>query len=401
MRYRTVPKNGDKLSALGFGGMRFVEKGNKIVFDLARRQLQSAIDRGVNYVDTGYFYQHQQSEPVIGRILSENGYRDKVKVATKLPHWITGSVADMNKVLDEQLKRLRTDHIDYYLIHALDGATWEIAKKDGVIEFLDGALGSGKIISAGFSYHGSSNDFEKVIDDYDWTFCQIQYNYLDTKTQAGTDGMKYAASKDMAVIVMEPLRGGNLAKDPPKEVQEIWNRSLNKRSPVDWALRWLLNQPEVTVILSGMNDVKQIAENIKIVSEVKPNSLSDEDIALVEESAAAYRSLMKAACTGCQYCMPCPAGVDIPSCLLHYNSYKMFKDNHQKFYYMAFNAGLTGGKPSFASQCTECGACLKKCPQGLPIPDLLKDVRREMEGFWYRPVMWVVRTLMMFNKKRR
>ena len=210
MKYRIVPKNGDKLSVLGFGAMRFVEERNKIVEDLARKQIQSAIDMGVNYVDTGYYYHNQQSEPVLGKILSENGYRQKVKLATKLPHWITGSVSDMHKILDEQLQRLQTDHIDYYLVHTLNGPTWETAKKDGVVEFLDQALKSGKIINAGFSYHGSSSDFNKVVDEYDWTFCQIQYNYLDTNTQAGTAGLKYAASKDMAVVVMEPLRGGNL-----------------------------------------------------------------------------------------------------------------------------------------------------------------------------------------------
>lgn len=398
MLYREVPKNGDKLSILGFGAMRLPGRMQSINEPLAEKQIFSAIDRGVNYIDTAAPYHRGKSEPFIGKILSKDGYRDKVKIATKLPHWMTSSRKEMDEILDKQLEKLKTDRIDYYLIHGLQGEFWERAKQIGVMEFLDDALKNGKILNAGFSFHGFAHEFNVIVDDYDWTFCQIQYNYLDTKYQAGTAGLKYAASKDMAVMIMEPLRGGNLAKTPPQTVQKIWNKAETKRTPVEWSLRHIWNYPEVTVVLSGMNDDDHINENIAIAEEALPNSLTEKEIALVDEAAEAFRKVMKVECTGCQYCMPCPAGVNIPVCFELYNSRHVFKDRLAKFLYAGRNGGISTKETSFASQCIRCGECLDKCPQNIPIPDMLEEVKNDMEGFMTKPTIWLAKRVMKVKK---
>ncbi len=398
MLYRNVPKTGDHLSVLGFGAMRLPLRRGGIDEKRSAAQICSAIDQGVNYVDTAVPYHMGKSEPFLGKLLSENGYRQKIRLATKLPHWSARTKAEMDEILDEQLKKLRTDHIDYYLIHALNGSTWEKAKEKGVTDFLDDALTAGKILNAGFSFHGATEDFNPIVDDYDWTFCQIQYNFLDTKNQAGTAGMRYAASKELAVMVMEPLRGGNLSKTPPKEVQAIWDQSETRRTPTEWSFRWILNHPEITVVLSGMNEEAHIHENLRIASEAHPNSLSEDDLKRVREATRAYRRLMKVGCTGCQYCMPCPSGVNIPRCFEFYNAYHTFGDKSAKLLYLGHNGGINGGEPAFASQCADCEECVEKCPQSLPIPELLKDVANDMEGIMTKPLLWVMKRL--FKVKR-
>ncbi len=400
MLYREVPKNGDKLSTLGFGAMRLPARMGQINEAEAAKQIYYAIDNGVNYIDTAVPYHNGKSEPFIGKVLSKNGYREKVKLATKLPHWSTNSKEEMDQALEEQLKKLQTDRIDYYLIHNLNGATWETAKNNGVIEFIDGALKSGKIINVGFSYHGAAEDFSTVVDGYDWTFCQIQYNFLDTQNQAGKKGLEYAASKQLAVIIMEPLRGGNLAKTPPPAVQKIWANAVNKRTPVDWSLRWIWNHPEVTTILSGMNEMEQIDENMSIASEVMPNSMTDTETALVDEASETFRSVMKVGCTSCQYCMPCPAGVNIPGCFEYYNSRNTFKDKSAKLFYLAMLGGVLTEKVSFASECVNCGKCLEECPQNLAIPELLEDVKNDMEGIMTKPMLWIIRRVMNVRKNK-
>ena len=243
MLYREVPKNGDKLSVLGYGCMRLPVRRQSINEKLAEKQIMYAMDQGVNYFDTAVPYHNGKSEPFLGKVFFKNGCREKIRIATKLPHWSANSRMEMDKILDAQLSKLRTDRIDYYLIHGLGGELWETAKQNGVIEFLDDALKKGKIINAGFSFHGLAQEFNIIVDDYDWTFCQIQYNFLDTKNQAGTAGLQYAASKDMAVIIMEPLRGGNLAKTPPPTVKDIWAKADQKKTPVAWSLGWIWNHP--------------------------------------------------------------------------------------------------------------------------------------------------------------
>ena len=400
MIYREIPKNGDKLSALGYGLMRLPTKMGRINEPLAEKQILEAIEKGINYFDTAVPYHSGKSESFFGKVLAKNNCRNKVKIADKLPHWQCGSKEEMHKVLDEQLAKLQTEYIDYYLIHALNGELWDKAKAHGVIEFINEALESGKIINAGFSFHGLTEDFNRIVDDYPWSFCQIQYNFLDTENQAGTAGLKYAASKDMAVMIMEPLRGGNLAKTPPPSVRKIWTKADHKRTPAEWSFRWLWNQPEVTVILSGMNDDAHIAENMAIAEKGEANSLTEKEVAIVDEAAAEFRSVMRVGCTGCQYCMPCPAGVDIPGSFTHYNSKHAFKDKQASMFY-AFQMGGMVGKPALASQCVQCGKCVKKCPQSIDIPAELEKVAEDMEGWMMKPMIWLGKRMMKVRKKKK
>lgn len=292
MLYRKIPENGDELSILGFGCMRLPLKEGKIDEERAREQLRYAIGHGVNYVDTAWPYHMGESEPFVGRALAD-GYREKVKLATKLPSWTVKSREDMDRILNVQLERLRTDHIDYYLVHGLVGALWDKMEKLEVLSFLDKAKADGLIVNAGFSFHGSVEDFKRIVDAYPWTFCQIQYNFLDEKNQAGTEGLKYAASKGLGVIIMEPLRGGKLTYPIPPAVQEIWDEAPVKRTPAEWSLRWIWNHPEVTVVLSGMNEELHIEENLKIAGEAYPNSLTEAELQLVSKVEQKYRGLMK------------------------------------------------------------------------------------------------------------
>ncbi len=399
MLYRKVPKNGDKLSVLGYGCMRLPVRMQSINENLAERQILDAKDKGVNYFDTAYPYHSGKSEPFLGKVLSKNRIRDEVKIATKLPHWMTHSKEGMDKILDEQLAKLKTDRIDYYLVHALSGDLWETAKQSGVIEFLDDALKTGKIINAGFSFHGLSGDFNEIVDDYDWTFCQIQYNFLDTQNQAGTAGLKYAASKEMAVMIMEPLRGGNLAKTPPPSVQKIWKKADEKKTPVEWSLGWIWNHPEVTVVLSGMNNDAHIVENLALAENALPDTFSQKEVSLVDEAADEFRRVMRVGCTGCQYCMPCPGGVNIPSCFEQYNSKHAFKDKSAKIMYLFQNGGVVTDKVTLASRCVQCGECVEKCPQDLPIPDLLDEVQADMEGHFTKPFIWLMKRVMKVQKR--
>jgi uncharacterized protein len=384
MLYRNVPKTGDSLSILGFGCMRLPStRTGGVDEERAIRQIRHAIDNGVNYLDTAPVYHLGRSEQVLAKALA-GGYRERVRIATKLPHWSVFERADMDRILDGQLATLGTDHIDYYLLHSLAGKSFRIMRDLGVFEFLDAAKKDGRIRNAGFSFHGSIGDFKEIVDAYDWQFCQIQYNYLDEQNQAGTEGLEYAASKGLAVVIMEPLRGGNLAGRVPESVQALWDGAAVKRSPAEWGLRWVWDHPEVTVVLSGMNDEGHIDENLRVAYEALPSSLTADERALVGRVRDEYRRLMKVGCTGCGYCMPCPAGVDIPGCFAGYNNFALFPhDRAAKFQYIGRHGGLLGDK-SNAGLCRQCGKCAKACPQHLPIPSLMKEVAKEMEG-----MMWI------------
>ena len=382
MLYRKMPKNGDELSILGFGAMRLPTMSDgSIDEEKATQMVRYAIDNGVNYVDTAWPYHMGQSEPFLARALAD-GYREKVKLATKMPQWMVKSQADMDNFLNAQLQKLNTYHIDYYLVHSLVGSSWKTIRALGVAEFLDRAKADGRIINAGFSYHGSGEDFKDVVDGYDWDFCQIQYNFLDQNIQAGTKGLEYAASRGVGIVIMEPLRGGNLADPVPSDVINIWNEAEIKRSPVEWALRWVWNHPEVTVVLSGMTEPYHVEENLKVAEEGFANSLTYEELNLIERAADKYRELMKINCTGCRYCMPCPQAVDIPACFETYNNLFMFggKDRLMMMYAAKLGGILRGAERNFASQCVQCGQCLDACPQSLPIPNLLEKVSEEFEG---------------------
>lgn len=380
MLYRKVPKTGGELSILGFGFMRLPQKKTGgIDEERAIRQLRHAIDNGVNYVDTAPLYHFGRSEPILARAL-ENGYREKVNIATKLPPWSVRNRGDMDRILDTQLATLKTDRIDYYLLHSMARETWEKLKGLGVLEFLDEAKKSGKIRNAGFSFHGDGKTFKEIVDAYDWEFCQIQYNYLDEQTQAGTEGLGYAAKNRLAVMVMEPLRGGNLAKPVPGEIRKIWDEAPEKHSPAEWGLRWVWNHPGVTVVLSGMNDETDIDENIRAGGSALPDSLTTEELALIGRVRDTYRRLMKVGCTGCSYCMPCPAGVNIPECFALYNTANLFPGNREtKLLYLARHGGLVGSE-SYAGLCVQCGKCEKICPQKIPVPARLREVSKAMEG---------------------
>ncbi len=398
MLYRKMEKTGDELSILGFGCMRLPQKNGKnnngrIDEERATKQIRYAIDNGVNYIDTAMPYHMGGSEPFLGRALAD-GYRERIKLATKLPPWSVRTKQDMDPIIKVQLSNLKTDRIDYYLLHGLDGSGWQKVKEFGMLEFLDKAKADGRIINAGFSFHGDRELFKEIIDAYDWEFCQIQYNFLDEQNQAGTEGLKYAGERGIGVVVMEPLRGGNLAKKIPLRVQDVWDRAEIKRTPAEWSLRWVWNHPEVTVVLSGMNEERHIEENIRIAGDAYPDSLSQEELDLVSKVKDTYRDLLKVGCTGCRYCMPCPSGVDIPACFELYNNVSMFGEKFQAKLGYAWNMG-----GSYASQCKDCGKCEKACPQHLPIPRLLKDVSKEFETFLLKPTTWLLKGFMRMQRR--
>jgi len=398
MLYRKIENNGDELSVLGFGAMRLPSKNGRIDEKRATEQIRYAIDHGVNYIDTAAAY---MNEPLVGRALSE-GYREKVKIATKLPPWSVDKPVDLENIFKVQLENFKTDHIDYYMLHALNRTNWEKMLELNALEFLDEIKGDGRIINAGFSFHGDKDIFKEIVDAYDWDFCLLQFNYLDEENQAGLEGLKYAADNGLAIIVMEPFRGGNLTRNVPPEVEEIWNKAEVKRTPAEWALRWVLNHPEVTCVLSGMNEEEHIKENIRIADEALPNSLTEDELELIGQVRDKYRDLMKTGCTGCRYCMPCPSGVDIARCFEMYDTSQMFVQNKrqtQLLYTVALGV-IHGGKPAYASNCIKCGKCEKHCPQELPIMELLDDVSDDMEGILTKVVPPLYKTYLRFERFR-
>jgi predicted aldo/keto reductase-like oxidoreductase len=374
MLYRKMNKVDFDLSILGFGCMRLpVTKDGNIDEKQATQIFRYAIDHGVNYVDTAYPYHKGESEPFLGRAL-QGGYREKVNLATKLPSWLIKSRADMDRYLDEQLKRLQTDHIDFYLVHGLRKTFWEKLNLLGVTDFLDDAIASGRIRYAGFSFHDELALFKEIVDAYNWTFCQIQYNFMDELNQAGTEGLSYAADRGLGIVVMEPLRGGMLTKEIPS-INQIWRKAPGQRSLSEWGLLWVWNHPEVTVVLSGMSSMQQVEQNLAYAKRGFSGSLSPEELNLFKEVETEYRKRIIVPCAGCRYCMPCPSKVSIPECFEVYNQGCMFDaPDVASINYNVIMGGMLTESPGFASQCEDCGECEEKCPQGILIREHLKKV---------------------------
>ena len=391
-------KNGTDLSILGYGCMRFTKKGSSIDLNKAQREIMTAYKAGVNYFDTAYIY--PGSEAALGAIVAKNKIRDKIKIATKLPQYMITSRKAIDKYFNEELGRLRTDYIDYYLMHHLtDKAMWDKLKAIGIEKWIKEKKASGQIKNIGFSYHGNSDNFKKILDDYDWDFCQIQYNYLDEVTQAGVEGLKAAAERGIPVIIMEPLRGGKLVNMLPEKAKRIMASSDRGWTAPEWAFRWLWNQPEVTVVLSGMNSVQMVKENVKTASSAKVGDFTAKDFALIERVKKAISENEKVGCTGCRYCMPCPKGVDIPGTFRAYNTMYTESKKDGRFQY-AQTVGLTK-EPAFATQCVGCGKCERHCPQSIPIRVMLKEADKALRPIPYKVGINVVRKFMFRKPKKK
>jgi len=378
VQYRSLPKYPDvRLPVLGVGCMRLpiVDRDpGRIDEERAAALIRAAISRGANYLDTGYPYHSGQSEPFVGRVLND-GLRDAVHLATKLPVWLVQTEADWERLLDEQLRRLDTDRIDFYLFHGLSAERWEIVQRLRGLDAFERARADGRIRRVGFSFHGSPSAFTTIVDGYDWDFCQIQYNFLDEEYQAGTAGLRRAAERGVGVFAMEPLRGGALAVRGPDPVMASWARASERRSPAEWALRWVLNHQEVVTALSGMNSLDQLEENLAAAETARAGGMSPEELALVAEVRDHFRSKIKVGCTTCGYCLPCPSGVSIPDVLSSYNTSAMFdaRETASAIYKFWIMAGGHG-----ADKCARCGECEPKCPQNIPIQDMLDEAHAHL-----------------------
>ena len=398
MQYRT-DRHGEKLSILGYGCMRFTKKGASIDIDKAEKEIMAAYNGGVNYYDTAYIY--PGSEAALGEILERNGIRDKVKIATKLPQYLMGNnPKNVERLFKEELSRLRTDHVDYYLMHHLTDITqWNRLKQMGIETWIADKKASGAIRNIGFSYHGNTENFLKILNDYDWDFCQIQYNYVDENTQAGAVGLKAAAEKGIPVIIMEPLRGGKLVNMLPEAAKKAISKNERQWTPAQWAFRWLYNQKEVTVVLSGMNSMEMVEENLKTASEATADSFTESDLQLMESVKDIIKKNEKIGCTGCRYCMPCPKGVEIPGIFRSWNTmYTESKFSGRAQYFQAFS--LTEN-PGFATQCIECGKCEQHCPQSLPIRQKLKEADKALRPLPYKIAFFFGRKFMLRGEKKK
>lgn len=387
MNYR-LDKYGNKISILGFGCMRFAQKKGKIDMEQTERQIMSAFQAGVNYYDTAYIY--SGSEAAIGEIFTKHGIREQLYIATKLPHYLIKNENKLETLFTEQLKRLQTDYIDYYLMHMLnDIETWNRLKELGIEEWIARKKQSGIIRQIGFSYHGNSDMFCQLLDAYDWDFCQIQYNYLDENSQAGRKGLHYANEKGIPVIIMEPLRGGKLVNRLPQEALNIFDNYKTKHTPAQWAFRWLWNQPEVTCVLSGMNSDEMVQDNIQTASNVTIGELGPDEEEMLKCVVNAINAKMKVGCTGCGYCMPCPKNVDIPGTFSAYNRRHTEGKFSGFFDYMMCTALRKNS--TAASNCIGCGKCEQHCPQHIAIREELKKAKKELEGPMYRIARKIVK----------
>lgn len=368
MLYRKFNKTGEDVSLLGMGTMRLPQNDDKTIDrETAIEMIRHSIDRGINYVDTAYMYHDGESEKVVGEALKD-GYREKVLLADKMPVWLAKDEEKMKEIFDTQFERLDVDCIDMYLVHNITAPVWKRANKFNLLPFLEEKRAEGKIKHIGFSFHDELSLFKEVVDAYDWDFCQIQLNYMDKNFQAGEEGLRYAASKGIPVVIMEPLKGGKLTDAVPATVQKMWDDAPVKRTPAEWAFRWVADHPEVMCILSGMSAPEQLEENLRILSAAEPNSLTAEEKEVIDKASDEYNKLIQYSCTECRYCMPCPKKIDIPDNISYYNEWFLYDQNPKvKKDYFTFT--VEGRR---ASACVACKACEAKCPQHLPISEILK-----------------------------
>ena len=388
-----MEKRKEGWSILGFGCMRFPSKGGGMDLREIQREIGFAIKHGVNYFDTAYVY--RGSEKALGIVLKKNNWRKRVTIATKLPHYLIKSVEGAEKLFQDQLERLQTDYIDNYLMHMLpDVHVWQTFVRMGILDWLEEKKASGQIRKIGFSYHGGTRQFMELLDAYEWDFCQVQYNYMDEHSQAGRAGVEYAAKKGIPVIIMEPLRGGRLADGLPSKAKAIFKKADPDRSPAEWGLRWLWNQPEVAVVLSGMNSMEMLKENIRIADTVQAFELKQKDLNVYQKVTALLNEEVKVPCTGCGYCQPCPAGVDIPGVFRCYNvchTDSFFTGMREYLMCTTWRAKRTN-----ASLCRQCGKCEKHCPQHIAIRKELKNVSRALENPVYKAAAFLTKG--MFRK---
>ena len=391
MQYRKN-KHGEDVSILGYGCMRFTTKAGRIDIDKAEKEILAAVEAGVNYFDTAYIY--TGSEAALGEIVERTGIREKINIATKLPQYLISNSAAIDKYFAEELSRLRTNYVDYYLMHHLtDFSQWEKLKAIGIEDWIAKRKASGEIRNIGFSFHGTTEMFQKILNDYDWDFCMIQYNYLDEVAQAGKDGLKAAAAKGIPVWIMEPLRGGKLVNLLPEAAKKMIAAHPHGWSAAEWGFRWLYNQSEVTCVLSGMNSLEMVQENARIASDAPAGHFTKEDFDFISQIIAEIKRTEKVGCTGCRYCMPCPKGIDIPGIFRGWNlMYSETKVSGMKDY---FQTTLLRKDSSPATACIGCGKCEKHCPQEIPIREMLKKADKDLRPWYVRPIMSIGKKFML------
>lgn len=395
MQYRKN-KKGQDISLLGYGCMRFTTKAGRIDIDKAEKEILAAVDAGVNYFDTAYLY--SGSEAALGQIVERNGLRQKINIATKLPQYLVSNIAAVERIFNEELARLRTDYVDYYLMHMLtDFAQWERLKAMGIEEWIAQKKASGQIRNIGFSFHGNTAMFKKILDDYDWEFCLVQYNYLDKVSQAGEEGVKAAAAKGIPVMIMEPLRGGKLVGLLPESAKKMIASNARGWSAAEWGFRWLYNQSEVTCVLSGMNSLEMVQENCRIAGDAVAGHFTPEDFAFIDQIIAEIKRTEKVGCTGCGYCMPCPKGIDIPGLFRGWNH--MYSETRFSGRYDYFQTVGLRKESAFSTACIGCGKCEKHCPQNIPIREMIKKAGREVSPWYMKAAITVARKFLVRGKR--
>lgn len=395
MQYRK-DRYGNELSILGYGCMRFSSHNGRIDIDKAEQEIIEAYRSGVNYFDTAYVY--PGSEAALGQILERNAIRDKVNIATKLPQYMISNASMLERYFTEELDRLRTDHVDYYLMHHLtDHLQWQKLKDLGIEQWIKDKKEKRQIRNIGFSYHGNSDMFIKILRDYDWDFAQIQYNYLDENTQAGRKGVEEAQKLGIPIIIMEPLRGGKLVNMLPPEAKELMKNNERAYSPAEWGLRWLYDQEGVTVVLSGMNSLEMVKENCRVADSARAGAFSEEDRKLIAAVVDLIRANEKVGCTGCRYCMPCPQGIDIPGIFNAYN--RMYTESKHDGRFQYAQAVALRKDSAFADRCIKCGKCERHCPQSLPIREKLVEADKALRPLPYKIGIKLVRAFMFRGSK--